>query len=169
MYLFRVSNQAPRKGGLLRAGHRNASGCQGGVTLGMSEGLGGNDVRGSGRREVRGARRHPKTVRDVGRGTSRRTPQASKVSYITTCASFVLANPPRTPPRLPRTLSFLTMTSMITSVSRNAFKRVIARPSTSALGATPRFYSSTMHDNDPDVGVDVCADHDILIKLLTGS
>ncbi|EIW57206.1 uncharacterized protein TRAVEDRAFT_126463 [Trametes versicolor FP-101664 SS1] len=40
---------------------------------------------------------------------------------------------------------------MITSVSRNAFKRVIARPSTSALGATPRFYSSTMHDNDPDV------------------
>ncbi|OJT14997.1 hypothetical protein TRAPUB_8440 [Trametes pubescens] len=43
------------------------------------------------------------------------------------------------------------MTSMITSVSRNAFKRVVARPSTSALGATPRFYSSTMHDNDPAV------------------
>ncbi|KAH9885821.1 hypothetical protein C8Q73DRAFT_659296 [Cubamyces lactineus] len=43
------------------------------------------------------------------------------------------------------------MTSIIYTASRNAFKRAVARPSTSALGATPRFYSSTMHDNDPDV------------------
>ncbi|KAI9000656.1 hypothetical protein BD414DRAFT_472351 [Trametes punicea] len=43
------------------------------------------------------------------------------------------------------------MTSIIYTASRNAFRRAVARPSTSALGATPRFYSSTMHDNDPDV------------------
>ncbi|OSC97736.1 hypothetical protein PYCCODRAFT_1439975 [Trametes coccinea BRFM310] len=45
----------------------------------------------------------------------------------------------------------LTMSSIIYTASRNAFKRAVARPSTSALSATPRFYSSTMHDNDPEV------------------
>ncbi|KAI0649490.1 hypothetical protein C8Q79DRAFT_950812 [Trametes meyenii] len=43
------------------------------------------------------------------------------------------------------------MASIVPSVSRNAFKRALVRPSTSALTAAPRFYSSTMHDNDPEV------------------
>ncbi|KAI0351729.1 hypothetical protein OH77DRAFT_1429303 [Trametes cingulata] len=43
------------------------------------------------------------------------------------------------------------MASIIPAVSRNAFKRAIVRPAAPALSATPRFYSSTMHDNDPDV------------------
>ncbi|CDO74515.1 hypothetical protein BN946_scf184979.g70 [Trametes cinnabarina] len=42
------------------------------------------------------------------------------------------------------------MSSIVFTASRSAFKRAVVRPSTSALGATPR-YSSTMHDNDPEV------------------
>ncbi|KAI0635571.1 hypothetical protein C8Q77DRAFT_1071588 [Trametes polyzona] len=43
------------------------------------------------------------------------------------------------------------MASIIAASSRNAFKRAAARPSTSSLSAMPRFYSSTVHDNDPEV------------------
>ncbi|KAI0760953.1 hypothetical protein BD413DRAFT_593197 [Trametes elegans] len=43
------------------------------------------------------------------------------------------------------------MASILPTISRTALKRAIARPSTSALSTTPRFYSSTVHENDPDV------------------
>ena len=35
--------------------------------------------------------------------------------------------------------------------ARNAFKLSAARTAVPAAGAMPRYYSSTMHDNDPEV------------------
>ncbi|KAI0671375.1 hypothetical protein C8Q78DRAFT_972753 [Trametes maxima] len=43
------------------------------------------------------------------------------------------------------------MASIVPTASRNALKRALVRPSTLTSTAAPRFYSSTMHDNDPEV------------------
>lgn len=44
------------------------------------------------------------------------------------------------------------MASILPVASRNAFKRSVGRIGAPTMAVVPQRYSSTMHDNDPDVG-----------------